>query len=1072
MQPQNRFARGLAAASTSAMAGVARRAGSQARAGVRKVSRVDAGGPSTLAATADSTVLTDQAETSVQPPIERASNALASSAVFDPGYYRIDSGAVYRYPKDAARHFLTTGCTRLASFTPLIEPERLPSEVRSAWQRGDLGPAQEYLRRPASQLTVVSRYFDPTRLAAHEAEWADDPWGCVGWFLAIAKADTMLPGESSEVTWGTLKQLVSRAVSWQLDSRRLARPRTQDRWDVDAEQEWKHELRAAVPAATISDTKVSVVMPTWNRAGLLPAAIASVRMQTHDNWELLVIDDGSQDQTADVVTSLAAEDSRIRFLPVEHAGVCAARNAGIEQGHGQLVAFLDSDNVWEPDFLELMLKGMQRDDVRFAHSALESERDGTSAYRACQGDAFDLAGANHIDLNTLVVSRDVLDLVGSFDTSLRRWVDHDLVLRLAQHETPRLMPFIGCRYDNSRGIGDRITTSESDNWQFPVLAKHWEDWAAAAASLPHRVPGRVSVCMPVHGQAELTVAAVESVLATSDGQDVDVVLVDNGSDIKTAFRLSVHFANEPRVTYHRLARNLNFSTGSNIAAIRSTGEYVIFLNSDTEVQPGWLAPLVERLEDASVLGVQPLLVFPDHSIQSAGTVFVNENLLPAPFLVGLPPEDARGVEELDFSAVTAAALLMRARDVIALRGFDPIFANGMEDVDLCLRAARDLGGHFAVEPHSLVRHWESGSAGRNLRRAENRGLFMDRWHGQLPATQTDFYAHQGLEIDRLWGDGYVPPGPKVLLKRMNGQPRRWGIRQPAVGGVRGDHWGDTAFTDSLARALRELGEQVVTYRHGANFSSVECLDDVTLVLRGLDQVAPVPGTLNILWVISHPEMVTVAEVRAFDHVFAASQSWAEWMAARSGKRVGVLYQATDTDRFFPAPPAQVPTRPAVFVGSTHPDRPRPMVAAARDSGIPLRVIGLGWQDQLDRQTLESHFLDNSEVGEVYRSATAVLADHWGDMARRGFIQNRVFDALACGTPVISDEVTGLNELFPTAVLTATDPESLADAFVAAQAFSEVERRQVAETVRREHSFATRARFLQTLVGLAPPVPKS
>ena len=136
---------------------------------------------------------------------------------------------------------------------------------------------------------------------------------------------------------------------------------------------------------------------------------------------------------------------------------------------------------------------------------------------------------------------------------------------------------------------------------------------------------------------------------------------------------------------HHSPENHGFALGNNLALAQATGDVVVFLNNDTTVPPGWLAPLREALTDDDVLGAQPLLLYPTGSIQSAGVAFPTCGGLPHAFLRGFPAEDAYGVEGLRFQALTGAALALRFSDAVALRGFDPVFTNGMEDVDLCHR---------------------------------------------------------------------------------------------------------------------------------------------------------------------------------------------------------------------------------------------------------------------------------------------------------------------------------------------------------------------------------------------------
>ena len=98
--------------------------------------------------------------------------------------------------------------------------------------------------------------------------------------------------------------------------------------------------------------RVSVIIPTYNRAGLISETLDSVLAQTWGDYEIVVVDDGSEDDTAGV---LAEFGGRVIYRRIEHAGAGAARNVGLEMAHGEFVAFLDSDDVWDARFMEKML---------------------------------------------------------------------------------------------------------------------------------------------------------------------------------------------------------------------------------------------------------------------------------------------------------------------------------------------------------------------------------------------------------------------------------------------------------------------------------------------------------------------------------------------------------------------------------------------------------------------------------------------------------------------------------------------------------------------------------------------
>jgi glycosyltransferase involved in cell wall biosynthesis len=98
---------------------------------------------------------------------------------------------------------------------------------------------------------------------------------------------------------------------------------------------------------------VSIILPTYNRAAFLPDAIASIRAQNYERWELIVVDDGSSDKTAELIPELCRDFAdRLRYLRQQNQGAYAARNTGLQAATGEFIAFFDSDDLWLPHHLE------------------------------------------------------------------------------------------------------------------------------------------------------------------------------------------------------------------------------------------------------------------------------------------------------------------------------------------------------------------------------------------------------------------------------------------------------------------------------------------------------------------------------------------------------------------------------------------------------------------------------------------------------------------------------------------------------------------------------------------------
>ncbi len=190
------------------------------------------------------------------------------------------------------------------------------------------------------------------------------------------------------------------------------------------------------------ELQVSVVIPAYNAAATLAAAINSVLVQTHPALEVLVVDDASGDGTADLARSYASHGVRLIAMP-RNAGVSAARNAGIAAARGGLVAFLDADDEWLDGKLAAQV-GLFSADPRIAMASCgtravtlhgrdfgalfdgETPQPGAEAWKR-------LLARNIIHTSSVIARRDALLAVGCFDEALRVSEDQDLWIKLTMH---------------------------------------------------------------------------------------------------------------------------------------------------------------------------------------------------------------------------------------------------------------------------------------------------------------------------------------------------------------------------------------------------------------------------------------------------------------------------------------------------------------------------------------------------------------------------------------------------------------------------------------------------------------
>ena len=189
---------------------------------------------------------------------------------------------------------------------------------------------------------------------------------------------------------------------------------------------------------------ISVIVPTYNQSRYLARAIESVWAQDLNDVEIVVVDDGSTDDTEAILEKLS-NDGRLRYFRQGNLGPAAARNRGIRESRGELIAFLDSDDFWLPGKLKAQLDALARTGYRFSYcgSKVIDENGNLIALAPASTDDgrfINLVWGNRFATPTVLVQRSLLDEVGLFDESLRTGEDWDLWLRLSAKSSGACIP--------------------------------------------------------------------------------------------------------------------------------------------------------------------------------------------------------------------------------------------------------------------------------------------------------------------------------------------------------------------------------------------------------------------------------------------------------------------------------------------------------------------------------------------------------------------------------------------------------------------------------------------------------
>ena len=857
------------------------------------------------------------------------------SGLFDRAWVEQQLGTTFGSDRDAAR-----ACLDDPDCSP--HPLFLADWIEPKFGRPDQGqaPLLWYLRDPRVRRWASTHpLLDVARIRELDPEAGESPLGPVAAWLAAAAPDSPLPASGDNPTM-SLRSLLD-------TSREALREAMEERAAAAAADPTR-------PAPNPSGTpRLSIVLVVRDQAPLLRQTVTSVQAQPMEDWELLVVDTGSTDDSVAVATGLASFDARIRVIRFEGSGVTAARRAGASEAQASAVAYLSPGESWPP-------RVAPPDDVDWA--------EGSSRPR----DA--------------AVTSIVLPARRSLRATLR-WVNR---------------------------------------------AQSWAGVELVVAG----------VGLPLWQRVSLTV------VAGAAGHPRPVLLEGDHDPV----------------------------AAMNLAASRASGEVVVLVTGDVDPDEAALRALAPAFETPDVALAQSVDVDPHGVVVAAGAVFGASTARPEPFLAGHSIDDVRRFGSRPVPAALGSVVAVRARVLAELGGLEPWVGERLAATELALRVHERGLGRTELRAESVV-----VTATPALPPDSDLATYLDAIdarHPSPPPGSDEAWSAAGFDVvgRRLEVVGDHDPGPldtPMLRPRTVLRPNaesvheappslRWTLDLASPAGPKGHAWGDTHFGQGLARALRRLGQHVCVDPREARHRETRCYDDVVLVLRGLDRVAPRPECLNVQWVISHPDLVTAAEVAGFDLVYAASVSWAAHRSAAWGVQVQPLLQATDPHLFNPERAAPDSGADVLFVGNSRGVQ-RPALRAALAAGVPVTVHGQGWTDLLPPGTVRSKGIDNAELGAAYAAAGTVLNDHWDDMRREGFVSNRLMDAAASGTRVVSDSVPGvdLSQMFHGLVVAFEDDAELARILAGREELFPVAggRAAAARKVAEEHSFDARAEVL-------------
>ncbi|MBA8882129.1 glycosyltransferase [Phyllobacterium myrsinacearum] len=473
--------------------------------------------------------------------------------------------------------------------------------------------------------------------------------------------------------------------------------------------------------AEASNIKISIIMPVYKiKPELIEEAIQSVLRQSHENWELCIADDFSNDaELSRILRSHVQRDERIKFVELQkNQGISGASNAALALATGDYVALMDNDDLLTWDALESFAVAISLDpeaDILYSDEAKVDET-GVPVEIFAKPDWSPMLMLNCMYIGHLgVYRRSLVEQIGGFRKEFDFSQDYDLALRaseIARHVLHIPKVLYGWRMIASSAAAGGKPYARETNIAALQSAVERRGWKGKAVALPtaNRVVFEfageyplASIIVPSDNQRNIE-DTIRSITEDTAGGEFEIIVVTN-SKIVSAMQGT---ALDSRVRFAAYDKPYNFSDKCNAGAAIASGDYLIFFNDDVRIiSSGWLEGIMEYLVRDGVGIVGPKLLYENQTIQHAGMVTGVRRLVGTAFH-SLPSDTplhynfAQSVREV--SLICGACLGIKGDVFKKIGGFDAFNAPiNHSDVDLCFKV-RDLGLTCVYTPHATLLH--------------------------------------------------------------------------------------------------------------------------------------------------------------------------------------------------------------------------------------------------------------------------------------------------------------------------------------------------------------------------------
>lgn len=483
---------------------------------------------------------------------------------------------------------------------------------------------------------------------------------------------------------------------------------------------------------------ISIIIPTYNVSKkLLTKCLDSILNQSYKNFEICIADDYSTlNETIDTLKEYE-NNKQIKIVYRSKNGhISEASNSALKVATGEFIALVDNDDVLDENALYYMVEKLNEDNnldmIYSDEDKLDFLEKRCMPHFKPDFSLDTLLSVNYI-CHFVVIRKSIIDKIGGFRKEYDGAQDYDLFLRIVD-QTRKIGHVSKILYHWRMTETSTSAKNSNKNYVINNGKKALEDYLKRNSisgevkildnvqmyQINYELKNnpKVSIIIPTKDKSQILKKCIDSIYNKTDYDNYEIIVIDNNSQEEDTFNLLKYYKrNYDSFYYYRLECEFNFSYINNFAISKSTGEYIVLLNNDTEIiTEEWIKNMIGYASQDHIGCVGAKLLYPNRTIQHCGVVTGVGGVAMHAYVESgenIPGYFGRLIGVYDWSCVTAACLMIKKEKFEKIKGLDENLKVAYNDVDLCLKSV-ESGYYNVVLPNVKLLHYESLSRGDDM----------------------------------------------------------------------------------------------------------------------------------------------------------------------------------------------------------------------------------------------------------------------------------------------------------------------------------------------------------------------